>query len=94
MDPRAGLDGWKISSPPGFDPEPSSPKSVAIPTELPGPPQKESTKINYELDTTGEKENRTSKKNVDGKSTSSHDNKKLEKQRGMAFGFRKTATAV
>ena len=27
--PRAGLDGRKISSPPGFDP--------AIPTELPGP---------------------------------------------------------
>jgi len=54
---------------------------------------------NYGLDTTGEKENRTSKKNVDGRSTSSHDNKKLrtgsmEKQRGMAFGFRKTATAV
>ena len=23
--PRAGLDGWKISSPPGFDPGPSSP---------------------------------------------------------------------
>ena len=22
--PRAGLDGWKISSPPGFDPGPSS----------------------------------------------------------------------
>ena len=42
---------------------------------------------------------RTSKKNVDRRSTSSHDNKKfgtrsLEKQRGMAFGFRKTATAV
>jgi hypothetical protein len=41
----------------------------------------------------------TSKKNVDGRSTSSHDNKKfrkssMEKQRGMAFGFRKTATAV
>ena len=40
-----------------------------------------------------------SKKNVDGRSTSSHDNKKFrarttEKQRGMAFGFRKTATAV
>jgi len=40
-----------------------------------------------------------SKKNVNGRSTSSHDNKKLrtrsmEKQRGMAFGFRKTATAV
>jgi hypothetical protein len=42
---------------------------------------------------------RTSKKNMDGKSNSSHDNKKfrtrsMEKQRGMAFGFRKTATAV
>jgi hypothetical protein len=42
---------------------------------------------------------RTSKKNVDRRSTSSHDNKKfrtrsMEKQRRMAFGFRKTATAV
>ena len=37
MGPRAGLDGRKISSPPGFDPAPSSPWSVAIPTELPGP---------------------------------------------------------
>jgi hypothetical protein len=51
------------------------------------------------MDTAGEKEKRTSKKNVDGKSTSSHDNKKfrtrsMEKQGGMAFGFRKTATAV
>jgi hypothetical protein len=51
------------------------------------------------MDTTGEKEKRTSKKNVDGRSTSSHDNKKfrnrsMEKQRGMAFGFRKMATAV
>jgi len=36
--PRAGLEGWKISSPPGFDPGPSSPHSVAIPAELPGPP--------------------------------------------------------
>ena len=35
--PRAGLDGRKISSPPGFYPGPSSPQSVAIPTELPGP---------------------------------------------------------
>ena len=34
MGPRAGLDGRKISSPPGFDPVPSSPQSVAIPTEL------------------------------------------------------------
>ena len=32
-----GLDGRKISSPPGFDPGPYSPQSVAIPTELPGP---------------------------------------------------------
>ena len=59
----------------------------------------ENTKINYEMDSTGEKDKRTCKKNVDGRSTSSHDNKKLrtrstEKQRGMAFGFRKTATAV
>ena len=37
MGPRAGLDGRKILSPPGFDPGPSSPYSVAIPTELPGP---------------------------------------------------------
>ena len=47
----------------------------------------------------GKKEKRMSKKNVDGRSTSSHDNKKfrtrsMEKQRGIAFGFRKTATAV
>jgi len=59
----------------------------------------ENTKINYGLDTTVEKEKRTSKKNVDARSTSSHDNKKfrtrsMDKQRGMAFGFRKTATAV
>jgi len=37
VDPRAGLDGRKISSSPGFDPGTSSPYSVAIPTELPGP---------------------------------------------------------
>ena len=59
----------------------------------------ENTKINYGLDTTAEKEKRTSKKNTDGRTTSSHDNKKfrnrsMEKQRGMAFGFQKTATAV
>ena len=59
----------------------------------------QNTKINYGLDTTGEKEKRTSKKNVGGRSTSSHDNKKFRtrsmgKHRGMAFGFRKTATAV
>jgi hypothetical protein len=37
----------------------------------------ENTKINYVFDTTGEKEKRKSKKNVDGRSTSSHDNKKF-----------------
>ena len=42
---------------------------------------------------------RLQKKTVDGRSTSSHDNKKfrtrsVEKQRRMLFGFRKTATAV
>jgi hypothetical protein len=54
--------------------------------------------MNYGMDTRGEKKKRTSKKNVDGRSTSSHDSKKFrtrsEKQGGMAFGFRKTATAV
>jgi hypothetical protein len=50
------------------------------------------------MDTTGEKEKRTSKKNMDGRRTSSHDNKEFRsrsmgKRRGMAFGFRKTATA-
>jgi hypothetical protein len=34
--PRAGLDGRKISSPPGFDPGPSSPQSVTTQAELPG----------------------------------------------------------
>jgi hypothetical protein len=39
------------------------------------------------------------RRNVDGRSTSSHDNKKFrtrskEKQRGMAFGFRKSATVI
>ena len=36
VDPRAGPDERKISSPSGFDPGPSSSKSVAMPTELPG----------------------------------------------------------
>jgi hypothetical protein len=35
------------------------------------------TKINYGMDTRGEKKKRTSKKNVDGRSTNSHDNKKF-----------------
>jgi len=40
-----------------------------------------------------------SKKNMDGRSTSSHDSKKfrtrsMEKQRRMTFGFRTMATAV
>ena len=61
--------------------------------------REENTKINYGMDTTGEKEKEMSKKNMHGRSTSSHDNKEfrtrsMEKQRGMAFGFRKTATAV
>jgi hypothetical protein len=60
---------------------------------------RENTKINYGMDTTGEKEKRTSKKNMDGTSKSRHDNKKFRtrsmvKKRGMAFGFWKTATAV
>jgi hypothetical protein len=59
----------------------------------------ENTKFNYGMDTTGEKKMRTFKKNVDGRSTSSHDNKKfrtrsMEKQGVMAFGLWKTATVV
>jgi hypothetical protein len=58
----------------------------------------ENTKIDYGMDTGGEKM-RTSKKNLDGRSTSSHDNRKfrtrsVEKQGGMAFGLWKMATAV
>jgi len=34
--PRAGLDGRKTSSSPGFDPGPPARSSVAIPTEIPG----------------------------------------------------------
>jgi hypothetical protein len=46
-----------------------------------------------------EEKKRTSKKNLNGRSTSSHDNKKfrtssVEKQGGIAFGLWKTATAV
>jgi len=40
-------------------------------------PRGENIKINYGMDTMGEKEKRTSMKNVDGRSTSSHDNKKF-----------------
>ena len=68
-----------------------------------GPRQKdargENSKINYGMDPNGEKEKRTSKENLDRRSTSSHDNKKfetrpMEKQRGMASGFWKMTTAV
>jgi hypothetical protein len=59
----------------------------------------ETTKINNGVDTRGEKEKRMSKKNVDGKCMSSHENKTFRsrsvvKQKGMVFGFQKTATAV
>jgi hypothetical protein len=37
----------------------------------------ENTTINYGMDTRGVKKKRTSTKNVDGRSTSSHDNKNL-----------------
>jgi hypothetical protein len=59
----------------------------------------ENIKINYGIDTRGETKKRTSKKNLDGRSISSHDSEKfrtrsMEKQGGMAFGFRKTVTGV
>jgi hypothetical protein len=46
-----------------------------------------------------EKKKRTSKRNVDGRCMSSHENKtfrsrSVAKEKGMVFGFRKTATAV
>ena len=37
----------------------------------------ENTEIDYGLDTAGEKDKRTCKENVDGRSASSHDNKKF-----------------
>jgi hypothetical protein len=56
-------------------------------------------KINYGVDTRGKKKKWTSRKNVDGRCTSSHENKifrsrLMVKQKGIVFGFRKTATAV
>jgi hypothetical protein len=51
------------------------------------------------VDTRGKNKKRTSKINVDGRCTSSHENKAFRsrsvvKQKGMVFGFRKMATAV
>jgi hypothetical protein len=59
----------------------------------------ENTKINYGMNARVEKKKWTSEMNVDGRSTSSHDNKKFrkrskEKRRGMAFGLWETATVV
>jgi hypothetical protein len=59
----------------------------------------ETTKTNYGVDTRGKKENRTSKKYLDERCMSSHDMKtfisrSVVKQKGIAFGFRKMATAV
>ena len=60
---------------------------------------KDEIKINYGMDTSGKKKKKASKKNVDGRCTSSHENKTFRrrsvvKQKGMVFGFRKTARAV
>jgi hypothetical protein len=57
----------------------------------------ENTKINYGMDTGGEKKKRTSMENVDGRSTSGHDNRKcrrrsVEKLGGMACGLWEMAT--
>jgi hypothetical protein len=40
--------------------------------------RRENTTINYRMDITGKKKRRTPKKNVDGRITSSHDNKKFK----------------
>ena len=62
-------------------------------------PEERIPKLIMECDTDRKKKKRTPKKNVDRGSTSSHGNKELrtksmEKQRGMEFGFRKTATTA
>jgi hypothetical protein len=51
------------------------------------------------VDTGGKKKKRTSKENVDGRCTIIHGNKTFRsrsvvKQKGMVFGFRKTATGI
>jgi hypothetical protein len=51
------------------------------------------------VDTRGKKKKGTSKKNMDGRCMSSHENKTFRsrsvvKQKGMVFGFRKTVTDV
>jgi len=51
------------------------------------------------VDTRGKKKKRMSKKKVDERCMSSHENKTFRsisvvKQKGMVFGFRKMATAV
>jgi hypothetical protein len=56
-------------------------------------------KINYGMDLTREKEKRMPKEDLDRTSASSHDSKKcgarsVEKQGGMAIGFRKSVAAV
>jgi len=49
-------------------------------------------KINYGMHTTGEKEKRKSKKNVDGRSTSSHGNNKLRcKSYGIYYSHEEAA---
>ena len=50
--PSAGLGGRKISSTSGFDPGPSSPQSVAIPTELPGPQCMSNNNVLLQIKTT------------------------------------------
>jgi hypothetical protein len=55
--------------------------------------------MKYGVDTRRKKKKRTSNKNVDGRRTSSHGNKTsrsrpVVKQKGMLYGFQKTATAV
>jgi hypothetical protein len=59
----------------------------------------ETTKINYGVDTRERRKRGRPRKNVDGRCTSSHENKTFRnrsavKQKGIVFGFRKTATAV
>ena len=80
-----------------------SPNAIYFITSMVCPCKKDArgknSETNHGMDTTGEKEKRKAKKNMDGRNPSGHDNEEsrtrsVETQRGMAFSFRKTAAAV
>ena len=69
MGPRSGLDGRKISSPPGSDPGLSNPQSVAITTELPCPQKKKEKKKKKKRKMNKNNKKKTKKKKKKKKTT-------------------------